>query len=91
MPLSSPPGIPRPSAPSAYTQTYSTANRTVPNATAVAPAATAATNVTPYGFGTAAQADAIKNGVINAITDIDSLRKVVTALIDDLQAAGLIA
>ena len=75
--------------PAAYTQTFSTASRTVPNATAAAVDATAATNVTPFGY-TAAQADGIIAAVNALRTDVDAVRQVVTAVIDDLQAVGLL-
>jgi hypothetical protein len=72
-----------------YTQTYDTAASTVPAATVAAVAETAATQTTPYGYADAAQADAIPVA-INALTaDVLALRKVVTQLIDDLQAAGI--
>lgn len=83
-------GVDRPSTRPAYTQTYSTAARSVPNATVAAVATTAATQTDPYGFAGATQADAIPVA-INALTaDVLALRKVVTALIDDLQAQGIV-
>lgn len=72
----------------AYTQTYSTAARTVPNATAVAVVTTAATNSSPYGFAQA-QADAIPVAINALEADVLALKKVITALIDDLQAVGI--
>lgn len=69
----------------AYTQTYSTAARTVPAATAAGVVTTAATNVAPYGF-TQAQADALVAAVNADQADLLALKKVVNALIDDLQA-----
>ena len=63
----------------AYNQTaYSTAAR----ATTAAVAATGASNSTPYGYTTAAQADAI-------VSSINNLKQLVNALIDDAQAYGL--
>jgi hypothetical protein len=47
----------------AYTKTYSTASRVIPNATFTNLVTTAATNVAPYGFTTATQADAIATKV----------------------------
>lgn len=76
---------------STYTQTYSTAAKTVPAATFVAPVTTSATNSSPYGYATAAQADAIVTGAIANAADILALKKVVNSLIDDLQALGLVA
>lgn len=78
-----------PASPSAYTQTYSTAARTVPNAT-VTTVATDAAALTSYGF-TEAQANAIPVAINALAADVLALKKVVTALIDDLQAAGLAA
>lgn len=74
---------------STYTQTYSTTTTTVPNATAVNPVTTGATSTTPYGFVTAAQADAITLAVAANGADILAVKKVVGQIIDDLQAAGL--
>lgn len=72
----------------AYTQTFSTAARTVPNATAVSVATTAATQTTPFGFSTGAQADAIVTNLNALIVDVDLLKRVINALIDDSQALG---
>lgn len=86
-----------------YTQTYSTADRTVAAPTAVttslaAVATTGATNSSPYGFTTAAQADAIRTQVNLLVTavlaliddDLDN-RQTLSAIIDDLQAAGIVS
>src|SRR4051794_34039260 len=43
-----------------YTQTFNTPSRTVPAAAAVAASSTAASNVTPWGYTTQAQADGIR-------------------------------
>jgi len=74
-----------------YTQTYSTTSRTVPNTTAVKPAATAATNVAPYGFTTAAQADAIRTCTNNLVDDVNNVKNVLNQLLDDLQAKGIVS
>lgn len=74
---------------STYTQTYSTALRTVPNATVAAAATTSATNSSPYGFAQA-QADAIPTNINALAVDVLALKKVITGLIDDLQAAGIV-
>lgn len=73
----------------AYTLTYSTAARTVPAATSAAVATTASTQTTPYGFASQAQADAIPVAINANAADILALKKVVVALIDDLQAVGI--
>jgi hypothetical protein len=82
--------ISKPSVGAAYTQTYSTAARTVPNATVSSVATTAATQTTPYGYAGAAQADAIPVAINALAADVLALKKVITALIDDLQAAGIV-
>jgi hypothetical protein len=74
--------------PSAFTQTYSTASHTHLALTAVAVATTAATNIAPYGYTTAAQADAIVTQLNALNTDVLDLKKVVNAIIDDGQALG---
>jgi len=83
-------GVTPVSRPSAYTQTYSTADKTHANATQVAVATTGATAVTPFGYTTAAQADAIVTAVNAARLDILDLKQLVNALIDDLQSQGLV-
>ena len=80
---------PAPSA--AYTQTYATADKTHANPAQGAVATTAATNVSPYGYSTAAQADDIVTQLNNARTDILDLKQLVNSVIDDLQAFGLFA
>lgn len=93
----------------AYTLTYSTAARTVPNATyaaptvtAVATAATAATSTSPFGYAQA-QADAIRAGVNATIIDVAAtntklaalaadvlaLKKLIVALVSDLETAQI--
>ncbi len=75
--------------PSAYVQTYSTAARTVPAATAVAVDTTAATSTLPFGY-TEAQANAIPVAINAVAADLLALKQVVNALIDDAQAVGLV-
>jgi len=83
--------LPRiPASPSAYTQTYSTALRTVANATAVNPPA-GGTGATEGAYDTAAHRDEMITSLTAANADILALKKVVTAIIDDLQSIGLIA
>jgi hypothetical protein len=65
--------------PSAYTQTYATAARAHAQA---AVATTGATNVTPFGYTTAAQANAIP-------TAINELKDLINSIIDDHQANGM--
>jgi len=67
----------------AYTKTYSTASRTIPVATFTNLATTAATNVGPYGFSTAAQADdiAIKTNALAA--DVLILKQLIVSLVND--------
>lgn len=76
--------------PSAYTQTYSTADKTHANSTFATVAETAATNVTPFGYTTQAQADAIPVELNDLGDDVTDLKQLVNSLIDDLQALGLV-
>jgi len=76
---------------SAYTQTYSTADKTHANSTFADLATTAATQTTPWGFATQAQADAIATKVNALGADVVDVKQLVNALIDDLQALGLVA
>lgn len=73
----------------AYTKTYSTSARTVPNATVAAVATTGSTTSTPYGFSTSAQADAIPVAINALSADVLALKKLVVAIIDDLEAVGI--
>lgn len=66
--------------PAAYTQTYSATTRTHAQA---AVDTTGSTQTTPFGYTTAAQADAIP-------TAINELKNLVNQVIDDLQANGLL-
>jgi len=75
--------------PSAYTQTYSTASKTNPNVTTTAVDTTASTQVTPYGYSTSAQADAIPTQINALQADLLATKKLLNALIDDLQSLGL--
>lgn len=82
-------GVAAPGArPAAYTIAGPAASRTLSAPTAVAPASTAATNVTPYGFAQA-QANAIKDAVINLVADHAALQGVVRQLLADLAAYGI--
>lgn len=73
--------------PSAYTQTYATASKTVSAPTANAVVATPAA-LSSYGF-TQAQADALVATVNALVADSLVNKKNLTAIIDDLQALGL--
>ncbi len=73
-----------------FTQTYSTADTTVAAATAGAVATTAATSTLPFGYAEA-QANAIPVAINALIADNLNLRQLVNALIDALQAAGVVA
>jgi hypothetical protein len=68
---------------SAYTKTYSTASRTVPNAAFTNLVTTAATNIAPYGFTTQAQADAIATKVNQLAADNLILKQLIVSLIND--------
>jgi hypothetical protein len=67
----------------AYTKTYSTASRTIPNATFTNLATTAATNVAPWGFSTQAQADAIATQVNALAADVLILKQLIVSLVND--------
>lgn len=77
--------------PSAYTQTYSTADKTHAASTFAAVSETAATTTLPFGYTTAAQADAIPRELNDLADDVTDLKNLVNSLIDDLQALGLVA
>ena len=72
----------------AYTQTYSTAAKTVPAATASNPPA-GGTGISAGGYDTAANRNLMITSLTNEIADLLALKKVVNAIIDDLQAYGL--
>ena len=72
--------------PLAYTQTYSTADRTHADFTSADLVTTAATQTTPWGFGSQAQADAIATQVNALRVDLADLKQLVNAIIDDMQA-----
>lgn len=78
------------SRPSAYTQTYATADKTHANFTSSDLATTAATQTTPWGFASQAQADNIATQVNAIRADLADLKQLVNAIIDDLQALGLV-
>ena len=73
----------------AYTQTYSTADRTVPAATQSTPPA-GGTGTTAGAYDTAENRDLMIASITAGAADLLALKKVVNALIDDLQASGLI-
>jgi len=80
-------GVPSVVRPTAFTQTYSTASKTVPAITSLA-APAGGVGVAAGGWSSAADRD-LAIASINAIrTNLESLYKVVTAMIDDLQAEG---
>lgn len=76
---------------SAYTQTYATASKTHSNPTAAAIATTGASNSSPYGYTTAAQADAIVTAVNALVADVANVKQVLNSVIDDLQTYGWFA
>ena len=74
----------------AYTQTYATADKTINSTITAAVATTAATSTTPFGYTGAAQADDIVSNLNEARADILDLYQAVNAIVDDLQAYGLL-
>lgn len=83
--------VAKPATPAVITQTYSTPASTVPNATVAAVATTAATSTTPFGYTGAAQADAIPVAINALAADVLELKKVLTKVIDELQAVLILA
>jgi hypothetical protein len=71
----------------AYTQTYSTASRTVPNPIAVQAVLTPTNG--GWGWATEAQAQAVDDNLNALVGDVVYLRQLINALIDDSQAYGL--
>lgn len=71
----------------AFVQTYSTSSKTHAAPTGVSVATTGATAVTPFGYTTAAQANAIVTAINALIVDVANVKQVLNALIDDLQAS----
>lgn len=76
--------------PSAYTQTYSTADKTHAAMTSADLVTTAVTQTTPWGFASQAQGDAIATQVNALRADVIDVKQLVNSLIDDLQALGLV-
>lgn len=76
--------------PSAYTQTYALADKTHAVSTFAAVAETASTQTTPFGYTTAAQADAIPRELNDLADDVVDLKQLVNSMIDDLQEMGLV-
>ncbi len=74
----------------AYTQTYSTADKTISNPTATSMGDLVAVQNTGWGATNEADFDKITTQIDNLIADNLDLRKAITALIDDLQAFGLV-
>ena len=72
-----------------YTQTYSTADRTVANPTATAPGDLDATESSGWGASSEANFDKIGTAIDALVADNLDLRQAVTALIDDLQTTGV--
>ena len=77
--------------PTAYTQTFATADKTHAARTSSAVATDAATQATPYGYATQAQADAIITAINAVRADLADTAQLLNSVIDDLQALGLIA
>lgn len=74
----------------AFTQTYSTASHTMPNDTAT-DMPTGGTGTAAGGWSTAANRNAAIAAFAALRVDVDNTKQVLNALIDDLQALGLIA
>lgn len=74
----------------AYTQTYSTADRTHANPTASAPGDLNVTNSSPWGYGSEAEADTVWQTLDALVADLADVKQLVNAIIDDLQSYGLV-
>ncbi len=75
------------SSPNSYTKTYSTEDRTLENPTAVAVGDLVATESSGWGASSEANFDKIGTAIDALIADNLDLRKIVSALIDDLVAS----
>lgn len=74
-----------------YTQTFATADATHAAFTSADLATTAATQTSPWGFASQAQAEAIATQFNALRVDVDDLKRLANSIIDDLQAYGLAA
>ncbi len=82
--------IPRiPASPGAYTQTYSTADRTHENPTATAVGDLVATDG-GWGYSSEANADAVHTAIDALIADVADVKQLLNSVIDDLQSIGLV-
>lgn len=72
----------------AYTQTYATADKTHADVTQVTPPA-GGTGATVGAYDTAANRDAMITSITAGAADLLDLKQLVNAIIDDLQAYGL--
>lgn len=73
----------------AYALAGPAASRNLAAPTAVAPGNTAATQVTPWGYSTQAQADGVRATAASLVTDVANIQAVLRQLIADMQAYGL--
>jgi len=78
--------------PSAYTQTFATADKTHANAAGSSVATTALVDAVTgnFAYDTAAQGDAVATTINEIIVDLADLKQLVNSVIDDLQALGLL-
>ena len=75
--------------PSAFTQTYSTADKTHANVTQVTPPA-GGTGATAGAYDSAANRDSMITSITAGAADLLDLKQLVNSVIDDLQALGLL-
>ena len=83
-------GITPATRPTAYTQTYSTADKTHANATSADLVTTAVTQTSPFGFAGAAQGDNIATQFNALRVDVLDIKQLVNSVIDDLQLLGIL-
>ena len=83
-------GITPISRPVAYTQTYDITNRTHLGMTAASSASPTLTLVSPLGFSSSAQLQAMSESINNLVVDMGNVKQVLNSILDDLQALGLL-
>ena len=76
--------------PSTYTLTYSTTSKTLPLSTQTSAATTSATQTTPWGYASQAQAENVNTQLNAALADITAMKKVIAGLITDLHTLGIV-
>lgn len=76
--------------PTTYTLTYAATTRTHAAVTSAAVSTAAATAVTPFGYATAAQADALPVAINAVEADLVVAKNLLNSVIGDLKLVGLL-